>query len=574
MSTIEKNGGKIAAALCLASCVPMVATVYAVSTADGWHGDKYLENRQAVRGWKEIDGESYYFSEENARVDLNATREGTAAAVDASLSTQVETQVAEAIQEEVSVLYAAEEEDLQEEPELTTEEDQKVAQKETPAEPEKEAADKKAAAKEETAKEAPEAEAQTPAADEDGRLAMAEPSAEQGLSVKNGDVVQSPAPGLSGSSQNTTAPEQPVQAPAANRLATPGFMEQADASGNSYIQDQYGNIVSFEADGTPVTYDAQGVPYYYDEFGNPWPNGQAPEQNDWTADQTWTDSSWNDQTWTDSTWTDQTWSDEGWDDQNAWTTEDTWSQDSWQPAPEQTPAETPALPAGGPAYTLPGFVSTTDEAGVTLITDQYGNLVESDANGNPITYDASGIPYYYDMEGNPWPYGVPEMLETVQPSQVQTAPEASWNAPAEDLTGAETTETPALEQTPAEDPYAQYAQLNQAIVDAALPLVGTTNGWQCTEVAAAALAGAGVYDADSYWPGEFAEVYGEYTDTPQAGNLIYYNNGGNGLDHIAIYIGDGQAVHGNYQINGEGYTVVAGAEVEGAAVPQYIQVLR
>ena len=51
---------------------------------------------------------------------------------------------------------------------------------------------------------------------------------------------------------------------------------------------------------------------------------------------------------------------------------------------------------------------------------------------------------------------------------------------------------------------------------------------------------------------------------------MYYNNGGRGIDHIAIYIGNGMAVHGNYN----GKTVIASAYVPGAANPQFIRVVR
>ena len=91
------------------------------------------------------------------------------------------------------------------------------------------------------------------------------------------------------------------------------------------------------------------------------------------------------------------------------------------------------------------------------------------------------------------------------------------------------------------------------------------------------MANAGVYDAYQLWPDEYAGYYGYYTDDPQPGNLIYYYNGGRGVDHIAIYIGNGLAVHGNYHTNGNydemGDTVIASVYVPGGA-PQYIQVCR
>lgn len=78
-----------------------------------------------------------------------------------------------------------------------------------------------------------------------------------------------------------------------------------------------------------------------------------------------------------------------------------------------------------------------------------------------------------------------------------------------------------------------------------------------------------VSDAYQLWPDQYAGQYGYYTNDPQVGDLLYYNNGGRGVDHIAIYIGNGQAVHGNY----EGKTVIASAYLSTAASPQFIPVL-
>ncbi|MCF0106919.1 MAG: C40 family peptidase [Holdemanella sp.] len=121
----------------------------------------------------------------------------------------------------------------------------------------------------------------------------------------------------------------------------------------------------------------------------------------------------------------------------------------------------------------------------------------------------------------------------------------------------------------------QYADLNQRIANAAIELVGVTDGLYCTQVVQQALANAGVQDAYQLWPDQYCPTYGYYTDNPQPGNLIYYYNGGRGVDHIAIYIGDGMAVHGNY--GGEpgemGDTVIASVIVNGGP-PQYIQVCR
>lgn len=133
----------------------------------------------------------------------------------------------------------------------------------------------------------------------------------------------------------------------------------------------------------------------------------------------------------------------------------------------------------------------------------------------------------------------------------------------------EQTETPAPEvQAPAETP--ATSTLGQRISAEAQKLVGVTDGLWCTQVVQQALANAGVSDAYQLWPDQYAGQYGYYTNDPQEGDLLYYNNGGRGVDHIAIYIGNGQAVHGNY----EGKTVIASAYLSTAASPQFIRVVR
>ncbi len=163
----------------------------------------------------------------------------------------------------------------------------------------------------------------------------------------------------------------------------------------------------------------------------------------------------------------------------------------------------------------------------------------------------------------------PEQTETPTPEQTVTpAPEQTETpAPEQTVTPApEQTETPVPEQT--ETPAA--STLGQRISAEAQKLVGVTDGLWCTQVVQQALANAGVSDAYQLWPDQYAGQYGYYTNDPQEGDLLYYNNGGRGVDHIAIYIGNGQAVHGNY----EGKTVIASAYLSTAASPQFIRVVR
>ena len=164
----------------------------------------------------------------------------------------------------------------------------------------------------------------------------------------------------------------------------------------------------------------------------------------------------------------------------------------------------------------------------------------------------------------------PEQTETPAPEQnVTPAPEQTTPAPEQTVTPAPEQTTPAPEvQAPAETP--ATSSLGQRISAEAQKLVGVTDGLWCTQVVQQALANAGVSDAYQLWPDQYAGQYGYYTNDPQEGDLLYYNNGGRGVDHIAIYIGNGQAVHGNY----EGKTVIASAYLSTAASPQFIRVVR
>ena len=165
----------------------------------------------------------------------------------------------------------------------------------------------------------------------------------------------------------------------------------------------------------------------------------------------------------------------------------------------------------------------------------------------------------------------PEQTETTAPEQTVTpAPEQTETpAPEQTVTPAPEQTTPAPEvQAPAETP--ATSTLGQRISAEAQKLVGVTDGLWCTQVVQQALANAGVSDAYQLWPDQYAGQYGYYTNDPQEGDLLYYNNGGRGVDHIAIYIGNGQAVHGNY----EGKTVIASAYLSTAASPQFIRVVR
>ena len=64
------------------------------------------------------------------------------------------------------------------------------------------------------------------------------------------------------------------------------------------------------------------------------------------------------------------------------------------------------------------------------------------------------------------------------------------------------------------------------------------------------LAAIGVYFHG--WPWEYQPALGGwYISAAEAlpGDLIYYQDGGAGVAHIAVYIGNGQAIHGGFNGN-------------------------
>ena len=164
----------------------------------------------------------------------------------------------------------------------------------------------------------------------------------------------------------------------------------------------------------------------------------------------------------------------------------------------------------------------------------------------------------------------PEQNTTPAPAAPEQTPEQNPTPAPEAPAAPEQTPAPAPEETITPAPEQTASSLGDRISSSAQELVGVTDGLWCTQVVQQALANAGVSDAYQLWPDQYAGQYGYYTNDPQEGDLLYYNNGGRGVDHIAIYIGNGQAVHGNYN----GKTVIADAYQSGMGNPQYIRVVR
>ena len=164
-------------------------------------------------------------------------------------------------------------------------------------------------------------------------------------------------------------------------------------------------------------------------------------------------------------------------------------------------------------------------------------------------------------------------VQTVAPKAVETkkeeAPKAEAKKEAPVATPAVATAAPtvtAKTQAPAAAATTQVAASNKgaAIYQAALAQLGVYQ--DCTMLVTNALKAVGINFHD--WPAGYMSL-GTVVPASQAqpGDLIYYANGGMGLAHIAVYAGNGQAIHGGWLGN---QTALNTANVGSGAV--YIRV--
>ena len=239
------------------------------------------------------------------------------------------------------------------------------------------------------------------------------------------------------------------------------------------------------------------------------------------------------------------------------------------------------------------------------VADKFGtsvdNLVEINNLSNPhLVYVGQVI----KVDGNAAPKATPAVAQAapVQAAPVQAAPvarvqaapvaqtrvaapAAQTPAPAAQTkaaTPAPKAETKAATQTPAPAAQTKAAtpapaaqtkpaatttpsgSKNAAIYQAALAQVGRYQ--DCTMLVTNALKSVGINYHD--WPAGYMKLGTQVSASQaQAGDLIYYANGGTGLAHIAVYAGNGQAVHGGWLGN---QTVVNTANV--GSGPVYIRV--
>ena len=141
----------------------------------------------------------------------------------------------------------------------------------------------------------------------------------------------------------------------------------------------------------------------------------------------------------------------------------------------------------------------------------------------------------------------------------------------EDTARQGTTETAAGAETGSAAPAAARqgapaASSGTAAIIAAAAFAQLGVAQDCTMLVTNSLAAAGINFHD--WPAGYLSL-GQTVSASAAvpGDLIYYADGGMGMAHIAVYVGNGQAVHGGW---GGNSTAVASAEVGSGGV--YIRV--
>ncbi|MDO4897961.1 MAG: NlpC/P60 family protein [Rothia sp. (in: high G+C Gram-positive bacteria)] len=103
-----------------------------------------------------------------------------------------------------------------------------------------------------------------------------------------------------------------------------------------------------------------------------------------------------------------------------------------------------------------------------------------------------------------------------------------------------------------------------AVVAAAMAAASVNAQTDCTMLATNALSAAGINFHG--WPMDYMAL-GTVTGNPQPGDLVLYQSNGFGQQHIAVYIGNGQAVHGGW--NGMG-TSVFSVNLPTASAPIFV----
>ncbi|MFF3038273.1 C40 family peptidase [Arthrobacter citreus] len=226
-------------------------------------------------------------------------------------------------------------------------------------------------------------------------------------------------------------------------------------------------------------------------------------------------------------------------------------------APAAQPAVAPAAETPAPAAAVTHTVVSGDT--LSEISAAYGVSLDSvlALNGLSLTsiiYPGDVITVSGEAAAAPAAAAAP--VQTYVPAETYTAP-AQAAAPAAAYTDPGTytgydSNVTTQAVTPA--PAAAASGAGAIMLSSAYAQLGAMQ--DCTILVEQALRAAG-HSVGDLAPAQLA-AYGTPVSNPQPGDMIYYANGGAGVPHIAIYIGDGQAIHSG--MNGN-QTVIATANL-------------
>ncbi|MBF4995039.1 LysM peptidoglycan-binding domain-containing protein [Arthrobacter gandavensis] len=227
-----------------------------------------------------------------------------------------------------------------------------------------------------------------------------------------------------------------------------------------------------------------------------------------------------------------------------------------QPAAAQ-PAAAPAAETPAPAAAVTHTVVSGDTLGA--ISASYGVALDSVLALNGLSIES--IIYPGDVitvsgEAAAAPAAAAAPVETYVPAETYAAP-VQAAAPAATYTDPGTYtgyESNVTTQAVSPAPAAAASGAGAIMLSSAYAQLGAAQ--DCTILVEQALRAAG-HSVGDLSPAQLA-AYGTPVSNPQPGDMIYYANGGAGVPHIAIYIGDGQAIHSG--MNGN-QTVVATANL-------------
>lgn len=106
------------------------------------------------------------------------------------------------------------------------------------------------------------------------------------------------------------------------------------------------------------------------------------------------------------------------------------------------------------------------------------------------------------------------------------------------------------------------------LVNAALGLVGSSM-W-CDDLITQALINAGMMPSGLFIPVSAVPYFGSEIGAGSAapGDLVYYNNGGVGGPHVAVYGGNGMAIHGGFN----GMVKIFSVNLPNASAPRYFRI--